>query len=102
MSRAIIITPDARAHIRAIDEWWRVNRGASPELFAEELSQAVATLKLAPGAGRRYAHRTLKGVRRLSLRTTRNHVYYVANDERVVIIAVWGAIKGIGPNLRDL
>jgi hypothetical protein len=27
--------------------WWRVNRSASPELFAGELGQAIATIELA-------------------------------------------------------
>jgi plasmid stabilization system protein ParE len=100
MSRAIVITPVAEAQIRAIDKWWRTNRSASPDLFAEELGQAIATIELAPGAGRRHVHPELKGVRRVPLRTTRNHVYYVATDETVVILAVWGSIKGAGPDLR--
>lgn len=31
-----------------------------------------------------------------------NHVYYVEEDEHVVVVAVWGAIKGSGPDLTRL
>jgi len=31
-------TPEADAQIREIDRWWRRNRPASPNLFADELA----------------------------------------------------------------
>lgn len=41
----------------------------------------------------------MRGVRRVPLRATRNHVYYVATAEAVLVLAVWGAVKGAGPEL---
>jgi plasmid stabilization system protein ParE len=55
----------------------------------------------APGVGKRYAHRA-GGVRRVLMRSTRNHVYYVEQEDRVLVVAVWGAVKGAGPDLSGL
>ena len=55
----------------------------------------------APGVGKRYPH-VARGIRRVLLRSTRNHVYYVEQQDRVLVVAVWGAVKGAGPDLRGL
>ena len=99
MSRTVVVAGPAERQIRAIDSWWRANRTASPELFAQELAEAFSTIALAPEAGRRYPHPEVKGVRRMPLRATRNHIYYVASEESVLVLAVWGAVKGAGPDL---
>lgn len=80
----------------------RANRPAAPNLFVEELADAIATLEFAPEVGRRYPHPEVKGVRRVVLRATRHHVYYVSTVDAVVILAVWGSIKGSGPGLTSL
>jgi plasmid stabilization system protein ParE len=102
MTRQLVVAPEAEAQIEAIDTWWRENRPASPELFEQELSQAFSTLEVAPEAGHRYSHPEVKGVRRVLLRSTRNHVYYVDTGDIVVILAVWGAVKKSGPDLSSL
>ncbi len=102
MNVSVVVSPDAEAQIEAIDSWRRANRQASPNLFAEDLAQAFATIESAPAAGHRYVHAEVKGVRRLLLRSTRHHVYYVASTEAAVILAVWGSIKGSGPDLSRL
>lgn len=99
MSHRVIVSPQAEAQIHAIDVWWRTNRSASPDLFAQELAEALSTVELAPEAGHRYSHPEIKGVRRVPLRATRNHVYYLHADDTVVVLAVWGAIKSAGPDL---
>jgi hypothetical protein len=73
-----------------------------PELFEQELSQAFSTIEIAPEAGHRYPHPDVKGVRRVLLRATRNHVHYVDTGDIVVIVAVWGAVKKTGPDLSSL
>lgn len=40
-----VIVPEAEAQIREIDEWWRANRPLSPDLFAQELSEAIALIE---------------------------------------------------------
>ena len=102
MSRRVIVSPQAEAQINALDVWWRTNRAASPNLFAEELAEAFSTVELAPEAGHRYPHPEIKGVRRVPLRATRNHLYYLYAEDTVVVLAVWGAIKSAGPDLSDI
>jgi len=72
MSLPVVVSPEAERQIDAIDAWWRTNRQAAPQLFIEELAEAVAMIEFAPEVGRRYAHPELKGVRRVLLRATRH------------------------------
>jgi len=53
------------------------------------------------GAGVRYPHREIPGLRRYLLRATRYHLYFVYTDEHVVIVAIWGATRGTPPRLSD-
>lgn len=82
--------------------WWRVNRPAAPTLFLEELEGAFELLSAAPDVGRRYRHRWIPGLRRLLLPATKHHVYYVHDEEAdvVIVLAVWGAVRGHGPRLH--
>ena len=102
MTLPVIVSPQAENQIGVIDAWWRENRRSSPDLFAQELGEAFSTIALAPEAGHRYPHAEVKGVRRVPLRATRNHVYYVATADAVVVLAVWGGIKGSGPDLSEV
>jgi plasmid stabilization system protein ParE len=102
VTRQIIVAPRAEAQIRTIDAWWRNHREASPDLFAEELAEAFSTVEVAPEAGSRYPHPEVKGIRRIHLPITRHHVYYLAGTKAVVVLAVWGSVKGSGPNLKDV
>ena len=102
MSPTVVISPEAEAQIRAIDHWWRRNRGAAPDLFVQELAEALAALQAMPAVGRNAAHPEIQGLRRILLRAARYHVYYVAAGEAVFVLAVWSAVKGTGPDLRRL
>ena len=101
MNKPVVTTPTTDHQIREIDDWWRDNRDKSPDLFAEELALAFRMLEASPGIGRRYPHPGAL-VRRVLLRASRNHIYYVEEERQVVIVAVWGAIKGSGPDLSRL
>lgn len=101
MKKSIATTPLADLQILEIDAWWRENRDKAPDLFEEELALAFRILESAPAAGRKYPHPS-GSVRRLLLRSTRNHVYYVERDDCVLVVAVWGAVKGAGPDLTAL
>jgi plasmid stabilization system protein ParE len=68
MSLPVIVSPEAERQIDAIDAWWHTNRPAAPQLFIEELAEAVAMIEFAPEVGRRYPHLEVKGVRPLLLR----------------------------------
>lgn len=49
MSLPVRTTLEADAQIRSIDAWWRANRAASPNLFADELASSFDIIGLTPG-----------------------------------------------------
>lgn len=89
---------EARQQVRQIDAWWRENRPAAPNLFVAELDQATDLLRNAPSIGARYEAGS-QFVRRLLLRRTRYHVYFVEDPSRVFVVAVWSVRRGHGPEL---
>ena len=99
MSLPVTTTPEADAQIGKIDDWWRENRPASPNLFFDELSAAFDLIARAPNIGRPYRRSPVVGTRRILLRGTRHHVYYAASEHEVRIIAVWHGERGVGPPL---
>lgn len=101
MSKRVITTRQADLQIVILDAWWREHRDKAPGLFADELARAFQLIGLAPGAGKRYRH-ARQVVRRVMMRRTRNHVYYVELEEFVLVVAVWGAVRGTGPDLTEL
>jgi plasmid stabilization system protein ParE len=53
-----------------------------------------------PEMGRRYLAAGIPGLRRVLLRATRYHVYYVSDGDLVTVLAVWSAVRGRSPRLR--
>lgn len=100
MNLPVRTTPDADAQIREVDIWWRRNRTASPNLFADELAASFDIMGHAPNIGRLYRRSPVQGTRRLLLSGTRYHVYYVPQADDIRVIAVWHAQRGVGPPLR--
>jgi plasmid stabilization system protein ParE len=94
-------TPEADTQIRTIDDWWRENRRVSPDLFLDELSRAFDMIAAAPHIGRLYRRSPVAGTRRVLLRGTRYHVYYVPREREVKVLAVWHGERGVGPPLRS-
>ena len=99
MTRDVIVAPEAERQIRAVDAGWRDKRPAAPDLFEQEFRDAVATLATHASIGRRVTHPDVRGLRRSLLRHTRYHVYDVATEHRVLVHAVWSAVRGSGPDL---
>jgi len=54
VSLPVRTTPEADAQIREVDSWWRKNRPASPNLFADELAASFDIIGNAPDIGRLY------------------------------------------------
>src|SRR2546429_5308860 len=54
LSLQVRTTPEADSQNREIDNWWRRNRTASPNLFVDELAAAFDILGHAPHIGRLY------------------------------------------------
>lgn len=100
MSLLVRTTPEADAQILAIDEWWRSNRSATPDLFLEELATSFDVISHAPRIGRLYRRSAVPNTRRVLLPKTRYHVYYVERTDDVAVLAIWHARRGVGPPLR--
>lgn len=100
MSLPVGTTPEADTQIREIDDWWRKNRHSSPDLFLDELASSFNIISDAPHLGRLYRQSPVPGTRRVLLKGTRYHVYYVPSADEVTVLAVWHARRGAGPPLR--
>ena len=70
-----------------------------PEVFNEELEQALQIIAALPGAGTLYAQSPVPGVRRVYLRRVAVHLYYTFDDAYVIVRALWGARSERGPRL---
>lgn len=101
MKAEVRTTPAADGMIHDALSWWRTNRSAAPDLLMVELTAAFQTLGIAPDAGRRWKSRRVPGVRRMLLRETRFHVYYVHAESKgiVLVLGLWSAHRGRGPKL---
>ena len=100
MSLQVLTTPEADSQIREIENWWRRNRIASPDLFADELAATFDILEHEPHIGRLYRQSPVPDTLRVLLKGTRYHVYYVPRRDRLIVLAVWHAQRGVGPPLR--
>jgi plasmid stabilization system protein ParE len=69
-------------------------------LFLNELNESFEIIAGVPHIGRLYRLSPVRHVRRLLLKRTRYHLYYVAVANEVRVLAVWHAQRGVGPPLR--
>lgn len=100
---AIVIVDEAEQQLRAIDTWWREHRLLAPDMVVGELERCLTVLAAAPDAGPRFMRSTVPGVRRILMKRTRHHVYYLHDEANAIvyIIAIWGTPKQGDPLLRD-
>ena len=82
----------SRAQIRAIT-WWTANRSA------DELAHCLELLRQKSENLIGGIH--VRGLRRVLLRATRYHVYYVADGDAVAVLAVWHSRRGQRPPLEE-
>ena len=99
MTVRVAFAKRAARQVREIDAWWRENRPAAASLFSEELASALRAIEVAPNLGQPVSHGEAPDVRRVLLRATRHHVYFVFAGEVVRVLAVWSCLRGTGPNL---
>lgn len=93
--------PGAREDIVLAQTWWRENRPDAPELMGEALREAF--LGLADHAHALPRFRMIGGleVRRVLVARVHRHVYLrVAGPDDTVVLAVWGAVRGLLPRLQ--
>ena len=93
----IVLSPRARQSIARIDQWWVSNRHAAPDLFLDELRQALDLLGRTPQIGLRY--RQKQDVRRLLLPNSSYHIYYEIKRDTVRVLVVWSAVRARGPRV---
>jgi plasmid stabilization system protein ParE len=93
------LTPRALSEAERLQTWWRENRPASPDLFDEEMADAIERIRTKPGIGTVYPVSFGLTVRRVLMATTQNHVYYAVREDEVVVLSVWGAPRERGPKL---
>jgi plasmid stabilization system protein ParE len=99
---AVVVAEPAERQLRTIDAWWRANRPAATHLFEQEFAAAIETLSTHPWVGARVRRGRVKELRRVLLRSARYHVYYLATDEAVFVLAIWSAVGGGGPPISVL
>ena len=93
-------TSEADEHARTIHLWWLEHRPASPTLFFDELTRALALLGAWPLLGRPYHHRAAPDVTRcLVMRAVKCHLYYTVDTARrfLLVRAIWHASRGGSP-----
>jgi plasmid stabilization system protein ParE len=98
--RHIRFTPTAERHVSLEKAWWLANRD-HPEIFADELEQALKIVAILPGVGAVYAHAPIPSVRRVYLRRIALHLYYTFDEDQVIIRALWSARREHGPELAS-
>jgi hypothetical protein len=92
----------AKLQARKMHRWWRKNRLKSPKLFALELREVRRRIAEKPDLGQIFAVR--RGgviVRRILMEQTRTHVFYeiLESQSTIMIVTLWGAVKGTDPDL---
>ena len=92
-------TPEADGQIRTIDNWWRRNRLAAPDMCVDELAASFELIGLAPLVGHPYRKSPVRGTRRVLLAGSTYHVYYVPLAAEILVLAVWHGRRGSGPPL---
>jgi plasmid stabilization system protein ParE len=85
------LSPEALGHAQHIRAWWRENREAAPDLFVDELAQALQKLERFPQLGPAYSRAEIEGMRRILLPQSRYHAYYtvVEDPDTVRVHAIW-------------
>ncbi len=103
MSRPVVLVQEAEEQLKSIDRWWIENRRASPDLFLDELAQAIDLLSEFPDIGSPFKRTNRPGVRRLLLRRSKYWVYYFHERRRsiVFVLAIWSTFRGTDPPLPE-
>lgn len=75
----------------------RKSENLHPDVFTEELEQALQIIAVLPGEGTLYTQSPVPGVRRVYLRRVSTHLYYTFDNDE--IRALWGARRERGPRI---
>jgi hypothetical protein len=93
----------ARRALREIERaarWWREHREHAPELFEEELRDALERIRRSPQSSKIARVSRGRATYRVLMRETKYHVYYRVEPPDVVLIqSLWSAVRGAEPKL---
>ncbi len=103
MTRRVVLVDEAEQQLKSIDHWWVAHRQASPDLFLDELDQAIDLLSDLPDIGSPFKRTDRPGIRRLLLRRSKYWIYYFHDRRRsiVFILALWSTFRGSNPSLPE-
>jgi plasmid stabilization system protein ParE len=101
MSVQLVITGNAKAALRGIDDWWGEHQPERAQLFLDEVDRALELLRVLPGVGPPYLEAGAPNIRRLLLPKTQHHIYYeyVPDDSILTVLTVWNCRRGQEPDL---
>jgi len=92
-------SPQALEQAAVARTWWCENRPLAPRLFQQELTNTLQQLRSSPLSGAPYPHKNIRGVRRMRLKGTQYHVYYLIEEKTITILALWSTRRGEEPGL---
>ncbi len=103
MTRRVVLVDEAEQQLKTIDHWWLAHRRASPDLFLDELDQAIGLLSKLPDIGSPFKRTDRPGIRRLLLRRSKYWVYYFHHQHGpiVYVLAIWSTFRGSDPPLPE-
>lgn len=96
----VAFVPSATRDLEEVAAWWVANRPDAPGLVTHEISAARERLAVDASTLPVFRRVGSLSVRRLHLPRTHRHVYFELRADRVVVLAVWGSVRGILPKLR--
>ena len=97
----VVFAPGARTDIVEARAWWMTNRRDATEAMARELADAFRALPQVARTLPRFRRVGALEVRRYHVPRVHRHVYFhVAASGDIVVLAVWGAVRGLLPRLR--
>ena len=98
----LIITARAESQLAIRRVWWRANRPAAPDLFDEELADAIKQIARGPRLAPVFSERPGHTIRRRLMPRTRCHLYFEIRESRgeVWIIAAGGGQRKRSPPIR--
>jgi len=79
----VVIVDAAEEQLGEIVEGWAAHREASPLLVTQEFDRCVSLLEASPDVGVRFLRSRVPGVRRLVMKRTKHHVYYLHDEPTV-------------------
>lgn len=97
----VVTSQAAKDDLVEAENWWRENRSDSPTALTEDVTSAFDKPEREAALAPVFAKAAGVVVRRTHLPRTRRHLYFTIDADRVVILAVWGSVRGVLPKLRD-